>query len=47
MNDPHLVAQALNLSPTFTGGLRDQIEKVISYRQFPQANPELVDLTQE
>ncbi len=47
MNDPRRIAQALNLSPTFTGGLRDQIERVISYRQYPQANPELVDLTED
>jgi hypothetical protein len=47
MDDPKRVARALNLSPNFTGGLRDQIEKTISFRQFPPQPPVLVDLTQD
>ncbi len=47
MNDPVRIAKALNLSPNFTGGLRDQIERTTSFRRFPPTPPVLVDLTQE
>jgi hypothetical protein len=46
MDDPRRVVQALNLSPNFTGGLRDQIDRMSLFRQFPNA-PAIIDLTQE
>jgi hypothetical protein len=48
MNDPVRIARALNLSPNLTGGLRDQIERMIDFRNRPVQEPvPVIDLTQE
>ncbi len=48
MDDPVRMAMALNLSPNLTGGLRDQIERMIDFRNRPIQEPvQVVDLTQE
>ncbi len=48
MDDPVRVAKALNLTPTLTGGLRDQIERMIDFRNRPIQEPiPVVDLSQD
>ncbi len=46
MDSPLRVVQALNVSPNFTGGLRDQIQRMGNFRRMPQPVIE-IDLTQE
>ncbi len=46
MDSPTRIVRALNISPTFTGGLRDQITRMEDYRRFPQPIVQ-IDLTQD
>ncbi len=36
MDSPTRIVRALNISPNFTGGLRDQITRMGNFRRFPQ-----------
>ena len=48
MDDPIRTVRALNLTPDLTGGLRDQIERMIDFRNRPiQAQVPFIDLTQD
>jgi hypothetical protein len=44
MDCPVAVSRALNISPNFTGGLRDQIERMTSFRLYPAGQPPCIDL---